>query len=95
MVDSSSAKFSLILCCYANTSPRVQIIRIADVPDFYLERVIFPGERLLFKVPSNASLEVHTGRFIGAIASDTIACETLKVKQPEPLEAVPPELRSV
>ncbi|MBW4420790.1 MAG: hypothetical protein KME13_16395 [Myxacorys californica WJT36-NPBG1] len=46
-------------------------------------------------MPSNASLEVHTGRFIGAIASDTIVCETLKVKQPEPLEAVPPELRSM
>ncbi|MBW4420789.1 MAG: DUF1830 domain-containing protein [Myxacorys californica WJT36-NPBG1] len=43
MVDSLSAEFSLILCCYANTSPRVQIIRIADVSDFYLERVIFPS----------------------------------------------------
>ncbi|MBW4540790.1 MAG: DUF1830 domain-containing protein [Myxacorys chilensis ATA2-1-KO14] len=86
MVNSLSAEFSLILCCYVNTSPQVQIIRIADVSDFYLERVIFPGQRLLFEVPFNASLEVHTGRFIGAIAADTIACETLKVKQSEPSE---------
>lgn len=95
MVDSlPEAEFSLILCCYVNVGSQVQIIRIADVPDFYLERVIFPGERLLFEAPSNADLEVHSGRFIGAILSDTIACDTLKVKQPDLLEAVSLELRS-
>ncbi|NDJ16371.1 DUF1830 domain-containing protein [Myxacorys almedinensis] len=83
-----TANLSLILCCYANLTPQMQIIRIANSPDFYLERVAFPGEKLLFRAPFDAQLEVHTGMFVSSILSDTIACQTLKVKQPDALGAI-------
>ncbi|MER3476141.1 MAG: hypothetical protein C4287_05765, partial [Leptolyngbya sp. ERB_1_2] len=43
------------------------------------ERVVFPGQRLLFEAPQNADLEIHTA--IASITlSDVIPCETLKVR---------------
>lgn len=49
-----------ILCGCANTSKHLQIIRIANIPDWYFERVVFPGQRLLFEAPREAELEVYT-----------------------------------
>jgi len=39
-----------VLCCYQNHSSQIQVIRIADMPDQYFERVVFPGQRLMFEV---------------------------------------------
>ncbi len=38
-----------ILCSYKNQTPTVQIIRITNIPNWYFERVVFPGELLLFE----------------------------------------------
>lgn len=82
------AESSLILCCYTNLSPQIQIIRVVNIPSLHIERVAFPGERLLFEAPSDAQLEVHTGALMSAILSDTIPCQALEVKQPDPIEAI-------
>jgi hypothetical protein len=74
-----------ILCCYVNATSKIQIARITNVPDWYFERVVFPGQRLLFETVPRALLEIHTGMMASAILSDTIPCERLAL-EPEELE---------
>jgi hypothetical protein len=66
-----------ILCCYVNTTSKIQIARISNIPDRYFERVVFPGQRLMFEALPHAQLEIHTGGMAGAILSDTIHCTRL------------------
>ncbi|GAB4189373.1 MAG: hypothetical protein Fur006_30620 [Coleofasciculaceae cyanobacterium] len=66
-----------ILCCYVNVTTQVQIARIANIPEWYFERVVFPGQRLLFEAPPEAKLEIYTGTFASAILSDCIPCDRL------------------
>lgn len=68
-----------IFCSYVNTTSLVQIIRIKDSPEFYLERVIFPGQRVMFEATAQAILEVHTSEIATAIIADTIPCQKLQI----------------
>lgn len=68
-----------ILCCYVNATSKIQIARIANISNWYFERVVFPGQRLLFEALPNAQLEIHTGMTITAILSDQISCNHLRV----------------
>ncbi|MGB7087872.1 MAG: DUF1830 domain-containing protein [Phormidesmis sp.] len=69
-----------LLCCYVNATSKIQIARITNVPDWYFERVVFPGQRLLFEAVGSAMLEIHTGMMASAILSDTILCSGLSVE---------------
>ncbi|PSB22221.1 DUF1830 domain-containing protein [Phormidesmis priestleyi ULC007] len=77
-----------LLCCYVNVTSQIQIARISNIPNWYFERVVFPGQRLLFETCSDAHLEIHTGMMASAILSDTIACSSLRV--PEEPEIITP-----
>ncbi len=68
-----------ILCGYVNATSKIQIARIANIPNWYFERVVFPGQRLFFEALSDAQLEIHTGMMITTILSDKIKCESLRV----------------
>lgn len=50
---------SLTLCCYINRTNKIQIGRIANIEQWYFERVIFPQQRLLFDAPPEAELEIY------------------------------------
>ncbi len=76
--SESSDRF---LCCYVNATNQIQIARITNIPNWYFERVVFPGQRLLFEALSDAHLEIHTGMMASAILSDTIACSSLNVPE--------------
>ncbi|PSN12040.1 hypothetical protein C7293_21905 [filamentous cyanobacterium CCT1] len=76
---------SQILCCYVNATSKIQVARITNVPDWYFERVVFPGQRLLFETVPRALLEIHTGMMASAILSDSIPCDRLRVDAPEPV----------
>lgn len=67
-----------IVCCYVNASSKMQIARITNIPNWYFERVVFPGQRLMFEAIPQAQLEIHTGMMASAILSDTIPCDRLK-----------------
>lgn len=67
----------LVLCCYVNATAHVEVIRITNIPYWSLERVVFPGQRLLFKAPILGKLEIHTGMSISSIISETIDCQEL------------------
>ncbi|WP_017298132.1 DUF1830 domain-containing protein [Nodosilinea nodulosa] len=75
---------SQILCCYINATSKIQVARITNVSDWYFERVVFPGQRLLFETVPRAILEIHTGMMASAILSDSIPCDRLAVDDPEP-----------
>ena len=68
-----------ILCCYVNATSAIQIARITNIPNWYFERVVFPGQRLVFEAISQAMLEIHTGMMASAILSDTIPCTRLSL----------------
>ncbi|HEY9666166.1 MAG TPA: DUF1830 domain-containing protein [Coleofasciculaceae cyanobacterium] len=70
-----------ILCCYVNATSQIQIARITNVPNWYFERVVFPGQRLVFEAMPEAQLEIHTGMMASAILSDTIPCDRLRVEE--------------
>lgn len=70
---------SPILCCYVNATSKIQIARVTNVPDWYFERVVFPGQRLMFEAVATAMLEIHTGMMASAILSDTLRCTSLMV----------------
>jgi hypothetical protein len=58
------------------------VARISNIPNWYFERVVFPGQRLVFEVPKEAQMEIHTGMMASAIISDTIPCDRLVVHEP-------------
>lgn len=69
-----------ILCCYVNATSKIQIARITNISGWYFERVVFPGQRLLFEALPQAQLEVHCGMMASAILADTIPCDRLQIE---------------
>ncbi|MGD1856577.1 MAG: DUF1830 domain-containing protein [Leptolyngbyaceae cyanobacterium] len=69
-----------VACHYKNTTSRLQILRIENVPNWYFERVIFPGQSLIFHTAPEALLEVHSYEMATAIVADRIPCSQLLCK---------------
>lgn len=69
-----------IVCCYINATSKIQVARITNIPNWYFERVVFPGQRLMFEAPLEGQLEIHSGMMASAILSDTISCHRLQVE---------------
>ena len=68
-----------ILCSYKNKTPTLQIIRITNIPNWYFERVVFPGELVLFEALPEAVLEIYISEEARPIWSDHFLCDWLKV----------------
>jgi hypothetical protein len=68
-----------VLCCFVNETTHVQIAKITNIANWYFERVVFPGQRLIFEAPPEAKLEIHTNTFVTAIISEKIACDRLRL----------------
>ncbi|RCJ34135.1 hypothetical protein A6770_17555 [Nostoc minutum NIES-26] len=75
-----------ILCCYVNATSKIQVARISNIPNWYFERVVFPGQRLVFEAPYEAHMEIHTGMMASAILSDKIPCDRLAINEPSSSE---------
>ncbi|PSB00609.1 hypothetical protein C7B64_22625 [Merismopedia glauca CCAP 1448/3] len=85
-VPSSEAKSTL--CCYVNASSQIQVARITNIQNWYFERVVFPGQRLVFEAVPSAQLEIHTGMMASAILSDKIPCDRLAIEEESPPDSV-------
>jgi Domain of unknown function (DUF1830) len=68
-----------ICCCYVNSTSQMQIARITNIHNWYFERVVFPGQKLIFEAPSYGYLEIHTGMMASSILSDKIPCKQLTI----------------
>ena len=66
------------LCSYANVTRHLEIIRIKNIPDLHLERVIFPGERLMFEAVAEAQLEIQSNQALSIV----VPCHQLRVAEP-------------
>jgi hypothetical protein len=71
-----------ILCRYANQSPILQVVRIANIPHWYFERVVFPYDRLLFAAVPEATLEIYGGDGMTTLRADSIPCDRLQIATP-------------
>jgi hypothetical protein len=69
------------LCYYVNETGRVQLARITNIPDWWFERVVFPGQRLLFEAVPHAVLEIHVCAPDSLIPLKQIPCLDLQVKE--------------
>lgn len=69
-----------ILCCYINDTYRIKIARIKNILGWYFERVIFPGEKLLFEALPEAQLEIYVTNFSTVALVEITACDRLAVK---------------
>ncbi|MDY7021175.1 MAG: DUF1830 domain-containing protein [Cyanobacteriota bacterium] len=69
------------LCCYSNRSTKVQVVRITNIENWYLERVVFPWEDLLFEAPSEAELEVYQDQGKGVQLQAKYPCTNLQVEE--------------
>lgn len=77
-----NSEFNNPICCYyVNPTNQIQIIRITNIPNWYLEKVVFPKQHLMFEAFPEALLEIHTGTMASAILSDRIQCHLLHVKE--------------
>jgi len=66
-----------ILCCYINSTSQIQIIRITNIPNLHWERVVFPGQRLMFEAATEAKLEIKTSETITLI----VPCQKLRITE--------------
>lgn len=62
----------------------MKIVRITNIPSFHFERVVFPGERLLFEAPAEAQLKIYISRFSTSVLVEVITCDRLVVKGSQP-----------
>lgn len=70
-----------ILCCYVNYTSKIQIARIANIANWYFERVVFPDQRLLFEAVAEAYLEIYTYVTPTTILSDKFLCARLRLNE--------------
>lgn len=78
VVKEQIEKSEQILCYYFNGTSQLQVARISNIPGWYFERVVFPGQRLMFEAPSQGWLEVYTGKGATVMLDDRISCKNLR-----------------
>lgn len=70
-----------ILCCYVNKTDKLQVGRIVNIPNWHFERVILPGQRLLFEAQVAGLLEVHVITASSTSLLSTIPCPDLQISK--------------
>lgn len=66
------------LYCYTNNIQKIVIAKINGLVERHCERIIFPGEKFLFKANENCEVEISQQTNTGII-KDFIPCEQLQV----------------
>ena len=69
------------LCYYGNFTSQMQIARIKNIQNLKFERVVFPGDRLLFEALPDAQLEVYISKTGSEILLNKIPCDRLRVNE--------------
>lgn len=69
------------LCYYVNATNQLQIARLLALSPFSFERVVFPGERLMFEAPPEAVLEIVLRQGSDTPETQQISCQELRVTE--------------
>ena len=75
------------LCYYHNSSTQLQTLRVTNIPGWYFERVVFPGERLLFEAVPEAQLEIYPGCRVIRNLAQLVPCWQLAIQESEPAQS--------
>ncbi len=67
------------LCYYINATSQLQMALINNLPDGRFERMIFPGQRLLFEASSDAQLDIYIHSATAMSLCAQIPCLQLRV----------------
>jgi len=68
---------------YTNVTNEMQIVRLRNALSGSFERIVFPGERLLFLGVPEAELEIYIGQMGKETLSRRITCNILQVWEDE------------
>ena len=66
------------LYCYTNTASQIVIAKIRGLDNRHCERVVFPGEKFMFRADDNCDLEISRQTNAGII-KDNISCSRLEM----------------
>ncbi len=88
MVEPSNASLAVKqaathLFYYQNVTSQIQIVRVDRAIPRRVEKVVFPGERMLFYSISEASLNIHTNTTAGLTLVSHVLCSQLQVVETE------------
>jgi len=79
--NTSTPKIPLILCYYTNVGNKLQILRLENISEDLNEKIIFPGQRILFQALPGSILKIYAGAAEGEKFIDQIQCQHLRVYQ--------------
>jgi hypothetical protein len=65
----------LFLCLHTNITSKIQILRLKTIENLTWERIVFPGERLMFEALPDAELEIKDSE----VTSVIVSCQPLRV----------------
>jgi hypothetical protein len=68
-----------VLCCYVNTTSRIQVGRLSHLPEGDWEHIFFPGQHFMFSAPPEANLVIYKSPSLSMTVPDYILCGTLQV----------------
>ncbi|MBS0015753.1 MAG: DUF1830 domain-containing protein [Arthrospira sp. SH-MAG29] len=71
----------VIWCYYQNATTKLEIIRISNIPGWYFEHIVFPGERLIFEAVTEAQLEIYLGDRITPNLAQVVPCKHLATQE--------------
>jgi sorbitol-specific phosphotransferase system component IIA len=66
---------NLVVCFYTNVTHNIQVLRLNHFECSTWERIIFPGERLMFEAQPQCKLEIKTSE-AGTLL---LSCQQLRV----------------
>jgi hypothetical protein len=61
----------------------MQVIRIANIEDWYFERVVLPGMHVVFKAPQEAFLDICDSVMATGVLADRLPCQALACSEQE------------
>lgn len=76
-----------ILCYYQNSTNKLQTLRVTNIPEWYFEQIVFPGERLLFEAVAEGQLEIYSGGRVVPNLAQVVPCRQLATKENEITES--------
>lgn len=68
------------LCCYLNSTHKMQLVRVRENNSHRLEKIVFPHQRFLFEAMADKKLEVYIEQEEKEILHDTISCNDLQIE---------------
>jgi 3-hydroxymyristoyl/3-hydroxydecanoyl-(acyl carrier protein) dehydratase len=83
LISAAATQASQVLCCYQNSTSKIQVVRISNIQQWYFERVVFPAQILLFEAPQTAELEIYSSAMASALLVERLQCLSLRVRQPD------------